>query len=118
MNKISLLQLGKKLNIPLRTCMKRKEKLEEAVKYTIKGYKEIIFGLDTPVYIACLAELRKQQTVDQHVCDQKSKDDMVRKLAQEGLQEDIVMDGNTMIDKRMDVVLGPKVNSTYWKDKF
>ena len=61
--------------------MKRKEELEEAVKYTIKGYKEIILGLDTPVYIACLAELRKQQTVDQHVCDQKAKDDMVRKLA-------------------------------------
>ena len=118
MNKISLLQLGKKLNIPLRTCMKTKEEFEEAIKYTIKGYNEIIFGLDTPVYIVCLAEFRKQQTVDQHVCDQKLMDDMVRKLAWEGLQKDIVMDGNTMIDKRIDVVLGPEVNSTYWKDKF
>ena len=28
-----------------------------------------------------------------------------------------MMDGNTMIDKRTGVVLGPEVDSTYWKDK-
>ena len=28
------------------------------------------------------------------------------------------MDGDTMIDKRTSEVLGPEVDSTYWKDKF
>ena len=28
--------------------MKTKEELEKAIKGTIKGYKEIIFGTDTP----------------------------------------------------------------------
>ena len=47
MNKMSLLELAKKLNIPLRNCMKTKEELEEAIKDTITGYKEIIFGPGT-----------------------------------------------------------------------
>ena len=42
MNKMPLLELAKKLNIPLRNCMKTKEELEEAIKDTITGYKEII----------------------------------------------------------------------------
>ena len=37
--------------------MKTKEELEEAIKDTIKGYKEFIFGSDTPVCMACLDEL-------------------------------------------------------------
>ena len=49
MSKASLLELAKKLNIPRRNCMKTKEELEEAIKDTIKGYKEIIFGSDTLV---------------------------------------------------------------------
>ena len=48
MSKTSLLELAKKLNIPRRNCMKTKEELEEAIKDTIKGYKESIFGSDTP----------------------------------------------------------------------
>ena len=43
-------------------------------------------------------------------------DDMIRKLAWKGLQKNIVMDGDTMIDKRTSDVLGPEVDSTYWKD--
>ena len=66
MNKTSLLELAKKLNIPRRNCVKTKEELEEAIKDTIKAYKEISFGLDTPVGMACLDELRKQQIIDQH----------------------------------------------------
>ena len=54
MNKTSLLELAKKLNIPRRNCMKTKEQLEEAFKDTITMYKAIIFGLDTPVCLACL----------------------------------------------------------------
>ena len=60
MNKTSLLELAKKLNIPHRNCIKTKEDLEEAIKDTIKEYKEIIFGSDTPASMACLDELQKQ----------------------------------------------------------
>ena len=71
MSKTSLLELAKKLNIPRRNCMETKEELEESIKDTVKGYKEIIFGSNTPVCMACLNELRKQQAIDQHVYDQK-----------------------------------------------
>ena len=118
MNKTSLLELPKKLNIPRRNCMKTKEELEEAIKDTIKGYKEIIFGSDTPTCMACLDELRKQQAIDQHVYDQKLMDDTIRKLAWERLQKIFVMDGDTMIDKRTGEVLNPETDSTYWKNNF
>ena len=91
MNKWLLLELAKKLNIPRRNCMKTKEELEEAIKDTIKGYKEIIFGSDTPACVACLDELRKQQIIDQKVYDQKLMEDTMRKLAWEGLQKNTVM---------------------------
>ena len=45
-------------------------------------------------------------------------DDMIRKLTWEGLQKNILMNGDTMIDKRTCKVLVPEVDSTYWKDKF
>ena len=45
-------------------------------------------------------------------------DDMIRKLVLQGLQKNIVMNGDTMIDKGTDEALGPEVDSTYWKDKF
>ena len=118
MNKTSLLELAKKLNIPRRNCMKTKEELEGAIKDTITAYKEIIFGSDTPACMACLDELRKQQIIDQHVYDQRLMDDTIRKLAWEELQKNTVMDGDTMIDKRTGEVLGPEVDSMYWKDKF
>ena len=113
-----MLELAKKLDIPCRNCMKTKEELKEAITDTIKRYKEIIFGSDTPVYMACLNELRKQQITDQHVNVQKLMDDTIRKLAWEGLQKNIVRNVDTMIDKRTGKVLGPEVDSTYWKDKF
>ena len=81
MNKTSLLELVKKLKIPHRNCMKAKEELEEAIKDTITMYKEIIFGSDTPVCMAYLDELLKQQIIDQHVYDQKLMEDTMRKLA-------------------------------------
>ena len=118
MNKTSLLELAKKFNIPRRNCLKTKEELEEAIKDTIKGYKEIIFGSDTPACMACLDELRKQQIIDQHVYAQKLMDDTLRKLAWKGLQKNIVMDDDTMTDKRTGEVLDPEVDFTYWKDKF
>ena len=98
--------------------MKTKEELEKAIKDTTKGYKEIIFGSDVPVCISFLDELRKRQIIGQCVYDQKLMDDMIRKLTWEGLQKNILMDGDTMIDKRTCKVLVPEVDSTYWKDKF
>ena len=112
MNKTSLLELAKKLNIPRRNCMKTNEELEEAIKDSINVYKEIIFGSDSPFCMACLNELRKQQIIDQYVYDQKLMDDMIRKLAWKELQKNIAMDGDTMIDKRTDVVLDPEVDWT------
>ena len=98
--------------------MKTKEELEEAIKDTIKRYKEIVFGSDTPTCMACLDELRKQQAIDQHVYDQKLMDDTIRKLAWEGLKKNIVWTDDTMIDKRRGEVLDPEVDFTYWKEKF
>ena len=82
-----MLELGKKLSITRRNCMKTKEELEEAIKDTITGYKEIIFGSDTPASMACLAELRKQQVIDQKIYNQKLMDNTMRKLAWEGLKK-------------------------------
>ena len=98
--------------------MKTKEEIEEAIKDTIKVYKEIIFGSDIPFCMACLNEIRRQQIIDQYVYDQRLMEDTIRKLASDGLQKNIVMDGDTMIDKRAGEVLNPEVDSTCWKDKF
>ena len=83
MNKSSLLELAKKLNIPRRNCMKRKEELEESIKYTITRYKDIIFVSDTPPCMARLNEL------DQKIFDQKLMEDTMWKLAWEGLQKNV-----------------------------
>ena len=68
--------------------------------------------------MACLDELRKKQVIDTKIYDQKLMEDTMRKLTLEGLQKNIMMDGDTMIDKRTGEVLDPEVDSTYWKDKF
>ena len=68
--------------------------------------------------MACLNELRKQQVIDEKVYDQNLMDDTVRKLAWEGLQKNMVMDGDMMIDRRTGEMLNPEVDSMYWKDKF
>ena len=117
-NKTSLLELAKTLNIPRRNCKKTKEELEEAIKETIKKYKEIIFGSDTPACMACLDEHRKHQIIDQKIYDQKVMEDTVKKLARDELQKNIVTDDDTMIDKRTGDLLDLEVDSTYWKDKF
>ena len=113
MNKTPLLELAKKSIIPRQTCMKIKEELEKAIKETITGYKEIIFGPDTLVCMACLDKLRMQQVINRKIYDQRLMGDTLRKLACEELQKNIVTDGDTMIDKRTGEVLGPEVDSTY-----
>ena len=81
MNNTSLLELSKKLNILRRNCMKTKEELEEAMKDTITRYKEIVLSSDTPACMACLDELRRQQTIDQKIYDQRLMEDTMKKLA-------------------------------------
>ena len=88
MNKTSLLEFAKKLNMPRRNCMKTKEELEEVIKDTIKKFKEIIFGSDTPACMVCLEQLRKHQIIDQKIYDQKLMEDTMRKLAWEGYWKD------------------------------
>ena len=44
--------------------------------------------------------------------------DTLRKLAWDELQKYIVMDSDTIIDKRRGEALYTEVDSTYWKDKF
>ena len=98
--------------------MKTKEEFEEAIKDTIRMYKEIMFCSDISACMACLDELRRQQVIDQKIYDQKLMEDMMRKLAWEGLQKNIVMDGDTLIDKKTGEVLDPEADTTYWKDRF
>ena len=118
MKETPLLELTKKLNIPRRNCMKTKEKLEKCIKDTIIEYREIVFGADTPICMTCLDELRKQQVIDKKVYDQNLMDDTVRKLAWDGLQKNIVMDGDTIIDGRTCEVLDPEVDLTYGRSLF
>ena len=66
----------------------------------------------------CLDELWEQQVIDKKVYDQKLMDDAVRTLAWDGLQKNIAMDCDTMIDRRTGEVLDPEVDYTYLKDKF
>ena len=118
MNKRSLIELAKKLNIPHRNCLKTREELEEVIKNTITRYKEIGFSWDTPAYMACLDEIGRQQVIDQYVYDQKLMEDTMRKLAWEGLQKNIVMNGDMIINKRIGQVLSPEADSIYWKKTF
>ena len=45
-------------------------------------------------------------------------DDTVGKVAWDGVQRNIFMDVNMMIDMRTGEVLDCEVDFTYWKDKF
>ena len=98
--------------------MNTKEELEEAIKDTIRKYKEIFFGADSPTCIACLDELRRQQVIDQKVYIKKLMHDTVRKLVWEWLEKNRVTDGDKMVDRRTGEVLDHEVDSTFWKSKF
>ena len=68
--------------------------------------------------MTCLDELRKQQVIDKKVYNQKLMNDTLRKLVWDGLQKNIVKDGDTMIERRTGEVLDPEVDSTCWQNKF
>ena len=116
MNKTSLLKLAKKLNIPHRNCMKIKEELEEDIKGTIT-MRFFLVCTPPPVWRAW-RNFESSRSLIKNIYDQKLMEDAIRKLTWEGLQKNIVMDGDTMIDKRTDEVLDLEVDSTYWKNKF
>ena len=96
--------------------MKKKQELEKAIKDTISKYKEIIFGVDSPICKKCLDELEKQQVIDEKVYDKMRMDDTVRKLY--GFQENVVTDGNIMTDTKTGEFLSPEVDCNCWKEKF
>ena len=98
--------------------MKTKKELEEAIKDAIIMYKELFLVQIPPSVWHVWMNFENEQAIDQDVYDQKLMEDMMRKLAWEGLQKNIIMDGDTMIDKRTGEVLGPETDSTYCKDKF
>ena len=60
--------------------METKEEVEEVIKDRLTEYKEIVFGSVTHACMTCLAELWKQQVMDQKVYDQKLIEDTMRKL--------------------------------------
>ena len=101
MSKTSLLERAKKLNMPRRNCMKTKE--EEAIKIPSKCIRRL-FLIPIPPSSAWHARSLTKK--------------LMRKLAWEGILKNIVMDGDTVIDKRTGEVLSPEVDSTYWKNKF
>ena len=114
-------------DVTVRTCKKvehspsklyENKELEEAIKDTIKEYKEIIFGPDNPVCMARLNELRKKQVIDEQVYDQKLMEDTVRKLAWDELQTNIVMDDDVMLERKIGEVLDPKLISRIGKTNF
>ena len=81
------------------------------IKDTIIKYKEIILGVDSPIWIECLNEFQKQQVVDKRAYQ---LDTGLRKLDWYSL----VMHGNMMLDEKTAEVLGAEVNYTCYKDKF
>ena len=100
-----MLDKAKELNIPRRNYKKTKQELEKAIKNTIIKYKETIFDADSPIFIRCLDKRRKQQVINEKVYDKKLMNDAIRKLACDELQKNIVINGDTMIDRRTGEVL-------------
>ena len=60
---MKLLPEGKDLNIPQWNLLS-KEDVQKATKGTIIKYKEIIIGVNCPICIRCMDELKKQQVID------------------------------------------------------
>lgn len=57
-----LLAQAKELNV---------QSQKKDIKCTIIKYKEVIFGVDTPIYTECLNRLQKQQVIDEIVYRKK-----------------------------------------------
>ena len=110
MNKLR--ERAKELNIPCRHKMSREE-LEKAIKDTTLKYKELIFTSDV-VCKDCLNELRKQDMVDKYQHAKKLMEQTIRDFSWEYITED----GEMLVDNKTGEVIGPLVDSTYYKEKF
>ena len=60
--------------------MKTEQELKNVIKGTITKYRESIFGVDSPICIKCLNELKQQRVTCERGFYQKLKDDARRKL--------------------------------------
>ena len=67
--------------------MKTKKELEEAIKDAIIMYKELFLVQIPPSVWHVSMNFENEQAIDQDVYDQKLMEDMMRKLAWEGLQK-------------------------------
>ena len=92
--------------------MKTKEELEEAIKDAIIMYKELfLYGMSgwtskaASHWSGCVWS-KTDGRYDEETCMGETS------------KKKIIMDGDTMIDKKTGEVLGPEAESTYWKDKF
>ena len=68
--------------------------------------------------MTCLDEHRKFQVINKKMHDQKLIDDTLKKLTWDELQKNIMMDGDTIIDRRIGEVMDPEFDSTVDKTKF
>ena len=92
--------------------MKTEQELKKVIKGTITKYREIIFGVDSPICIKCLNELKQQRVSCERGFYQKLKNDARRKLVWDELLINIAIDGDMMFDMRKGEVLGPEVDYT------
>ena len=107
-----LLQEGKELNRSRPNLVTGKD-FQKLIKDTNTSCKEIIFGVNNPICIACLNELRKQQVINEIIYRKILLKAKVRKLD----WDNVVVDREMMIDKSKGEVLGPGVDykATYCK---
>ena len=61
----------------------------KTIKDTIIKYKDIIFVVDSTICTTCLDELKNQQVIDDKTYNQKLKDDAVRKIVWNELQNQL-----------------------------
>ena len=66
-----LLAQVKELNVPRRNVMSRKD-LQKVIKDTIIKYKEIFVGVDSPICVECLNELRQKQVIGEMAYQKKA----------------------------------------------
>ena len=98
MNK--LLEEAKALNIPRRNLMKA-DRLKQAIKDTVGGYTELIFGSDV-ICKDCLNELKKQRKINEYTHSKKLLEKTVRDLS---CQFDRCFHKRTSIDGEMTVFM-------------
>ena len=106
-----MLQETKELNIPRRNLISKEDR-RKAIKNTIIKYKEIVFGVNSPICIKYLDELRKHHMIGKKVYDQKLMHDAEKKLVWKCSQKNTIVNGDMIIDIRTGEDVGPGVDYT------